>query len=91
MVDGKVYSRVRNSTGSGTTLRLTLRDHPSTGSGTIQESRIRNQESGIRNQKSGIRNQELEIRNHLRPSLYLHLYKKRFPIGYNEDKVHRSH
>jgi hypothetical protein len=36
-------------------------------------------------------NQELEIRNHLRPSLYLHSYKKRFPIGYNEDKVHRSH
>jgi hypothetical protein len=66
MVDGKVYSRVRNSTGSGTTLRLTLRDHPSTnaqGPFRNQESGIRNQESGIRNQESEIRNQESEIRN----------------------------
>jgi hypothetical protein len=38
-----------------------------------------------------IRNQKSQINNHFCPWLYLHLYKNRSPIGYNEDKVHRSH
>jgi hypothetical protein len=40
-----------------------LRDHPSTGSGTDQESGIKNQESALRQAQGPLRNQESRIRN----------------------------